>query len=48
VLVISGLGRMHRVLAEEVCEEGVLRLGEAHVAMVPRDDATDGPMSAAI
>ena len=32
MLVVAGIGGMHRVVAEEVGEEGVLRLGKAHGA----------------
>ena len=32
VLVVAGVGGMDRVVAEEVGEEGVLRLGKAHAA----------------
>ncbi len=35
VLVVARIGGVHRVVAEEVGEEGVLRLGKAHAHMVP-------------
>ena len=47
VLVVAGIGGVHRVVAEEVGEEGVLRLGKAHGAHGAMND--DGaPEGAAV
>ena len=47
VLVVARIGGVHRVVAEEVGEEGVLRLGKAHARHGAMNDG-DAPEGAVV